>query len=62
MMPNPYHEWARLQTADRVQKAYRERLAKDTRKGRISSTRRALTATAAVMAWLTRLVGGGGGI
>jgi hypothetical protein len=59
MMPGPYHEYNRQQAAERVSKAYREGLAKDTRKARMSTTRRTLTAGAAVLAWLTRLVGGG---
>jgi len=61
-MPGPYHEYNRQRTADRVEQAYRDGLAKQTRKGRIGSTRRAVTASGTVMAWLTRLVGGGGGI
>jgi len=62
VMPGPYHEYNRQRTADRVEAAYRDGLAKQTRKGRIGSTRRAVTAAGTVMAWLTRLVGGGGGI
>ncbi|HEX6761122.1 MAG TPA: hypothetical protein VF086_22330 [Propionibacteriaceae bacterium] len=41
---------SRQQAAERVQKAYREWSAKDTRKGRASG------------AWLVRMIGGGGGI
>ena len=52
---------SRQQAAERVQKAYREGLAKDTRKGRASAAKRAAF-TIAIGAWLVRLIGGGGGI
>jgi hypothetical protein len=32
MMPGPYHEWSRMQSADRVEKAFKEGRAKDVRK------------------------------
>jgi hypothetical protein len=51
---------SRQQAADRVQKAYREGLAKDTPKGRASAAKRAAFAST-IGAWLVRLVGGGGG-
>ena len=60
MMPGPYHEYSRQQSADRVNKAYREGLAKETRHARIGATRRALATTGAMMAWMIRLFGGGG--
>ena len=61
MMPAPYHEYNRQQAAERVSKAYREGLAKDTRKGRAAAAKRAAFTTT-IGAWLVRLVGGGGGI
>jgi hypothetical protein len=60
MMPGPYHEYSRQQSADRVSKAYRAGLAKETRDARIGATRRALATTGAMMAWMIRLFGGGG--
>jgi hypothetical protein len=62
MMPGPYHEYSRQQSAERVQNAYREGLAKKTRHARIGATRRAFMATGAMTAWMIRLFGGGGGI
>jgi len=62
MMPGPYHEWSRHQAAERVQNAYREGLARETRHARIGASRRALMSTGALMAWMIRLFGGGGGI
>ena len=41
-MPGPYHEYSRQQTAERVSKAYREGLAKQTRHARIGATRRSI--------------------
>lgn len=61
MMPGPYHEWNRQQAAERVTKAYREGLARDTRKGRVAAAKRA-TFTTTIGGWLVRLIGGGGGI
>jgi flagellar biosynthesis/type III secretory pathway protein FliH len=61
MMPNPYHEWNRQQAAERVQKAWEEGKAKDTRKYKEGVAKRA-TMIAAVNAWMVRLFGGGGGI
>ena len=60
MMPSPYHEYSRQQAAERVSKAYREGLAKETRHAPIGATRRALATTGAMMAWMIRLFGGGG--
>jgi hypothetical protein len=62
MMPGPYHEYSRQQAAERVRNAYREGLAKETRHARIGATRRALATTGAMMAWMIRLFGGGGGL
>jgi hypothetical protein len=62
MMPSPYHEYSRQQSADRVRDAQRERLAKMTRHARIGKSRRALATTGAMMAWMIRLFGGGGGV
>jgi hypothetical protein len=62
MMPGPYHEYSRQQAAERVQTAFREGRAKETRHARISATRRALATTGAMMAWMIRLFGGGGGV
>jgi hypothetical protein len=52
---------SRQQAAERVQKAYREGLAMETRKGRASAAKRAAFVSA-IGAWLVRLIGGGGGI
>jgi hypothetical protein len=60
MMPGPYHEYSRQQAAERVGKAYQEGLAKQTRHARIGTTKRAVMVVGAVMAWVGRLVGGGG--
>jgi hypothetical protein len=60
MMPGPYHEYSRQQVAERVSRAHREGLAKETRHARIGATRRALATTGAMMAWMIRLFGGGG--
>jgi hypothetical protein len=57
-----YHEYSRQQSADRVREAWASRLAKMTRHARIGATRRAFIATGAVLAWMIRLVGGGGGV
>ena len=62
MMPGPYHEFSRQQAAERVTKAYQEGRAKETRHARIGATRRALATTGAMMAWMIRLFGGGGGL
>jgi hypothetical protein len=62
MMSGPYHEYSRQQAAERVQMAYREGLTKQTRHARIGATRRALATTGAMMAWMIRLFGGGGGV
>jgi hypothetical protein len=32
MMPGPYHEWSRMQSAERVEKAYKEARARGVRK------------------------------
>lgn len=32
MMPNPYHEWSRLESSERVHKAWEQGRAKDVRK------------------------------
>jgi hypothetical protein len=61
MMPTPYHEWSRLQSSERVQKAWEEGKAKDTRKYKADVAKRAAM-IAAVNAWMIRLFGGGGGI
>ena len=61
MMPNPYHEWSRLESSRRVQKAWEEGRAKDTRKYKAGAVKRAAFLTT-IGAWLVRLVGGGGGI
>ena len=60
-MPGPYHEYSRQQAAERVSKAYREGLAKETRKGKAGAAKRAAFTTT-FGAWLVRLIGGGGGI
>jgi len=52
---------SRQQAAERVQKAFREGLARDSRKGRAGAVKRAAFTTT-IGAWLVRLVGGGGGI
>jgi len=52
-------EGPRDQAAERVQNAYREGLAKQTRKSRTSAAKRA-TFIAAATAWMIRLIGGGG--
>jgi hypothetical protein len=54
--------WPRDILTDRHSKAYREGLAKQTRHARIGATRRALATTGAMMAWMIRLFGGGGGV
>lgn len=51
-----------MQSADRVREAQAQRLAKLTRHARIGATRRAFIGTGAVIAWMIRLVGGGGGV
>jgi hypothetical protein len=61
MMPGPYHDWSRQQSSERVQKAFREGLAKETRKGREGVAKRAAFIST-IGAWLVRLIGGGGGI
>jgi hypothetical protein len=61
MMPNP-QQMGQGRNEDRLREAHGERLAGQTRKGRMSAARRASMATAAVMAWMIRLAGGGGGI
>ena len=61
-MMRPYDQYQRQQAAKRVQKAYRGGLAKQTRHARIGATRRAFIGTGAVLAWMIRLVGGGGGV
>jgi hypothetical protein len=61
MMPNPYHEWSRLQSSERVQKAWEEGQAKETRKHKVGAAKRAAFTTT-IGAWLVRLIGGGGGI
>ena len=61
MMPGPYHEWSRQQAAERVSKAYREGLAKETHKYKAGAAKRAAF-TSTIGAWLVRLIGGGGGI
>jgi hypothetical protein len=40
MTPTPFEEFSRQQTAERVTKAYREVLVKDTRKGRVRGVTR----------------------
>jgi hypothetical protein len=62
MMPNPYHEYSRMQSADRVREAQAQGLAKLTRHARIGATRRAFIGIGAILAWMIRLVGGGGGV
>ena len=57
MMPNPYQEYSKHVVADRVGEAHRDRLAKLTRRARISTTRRTFTAVTMAMA---HLFGGGG--
>jgi hypothetical protein len=32
MMPGPYHEWSRIQSSERVEKAFKEGRSKDVRK------------------------------
>ena len=61
MMPNP-QQMGLGRNEDRHREARNESLAKQTRKGRIGSTRRAVTATGTVMAWMVCLFGSGGGI
>jgi hypothetical protein len=61
MMPGPYHEWSRLQTSERVSKAWEEGKAKQTRKHEVGVAKRAAFLTT-IGAWLVRLIGGGGGI
>ncbi len=61
MMPNP-HEMGTHRIADRHREAEGDRLAKQTRKGRMSSTKRVFVAVGAIIAWMVRLVGGGGGV
>ena len=60
-MPGPYHEYSRQQAAERVSRAYREGLAKETRKHRVATSKRS-SMVGATMAWMVRLFGGGGGI
>ena len=60
-MPGPYHEYSRQQTPNEIAKAYREGLGQQTHT-RIGATRRALATTGAMMAWMIRLFGGGGGV
>jgi hypothetical protein len=52
---------SRQQATGRVQKAFREGLAEDTRKGRASAANGAAFTTT-IGAGLVRLIGGGGGI
>jgi hypothetical protein len=52
---------SRQQAAERVSKAYREGLAKETRKHRASAAKR-VAFTSTIGAWLVRMIGGGGGI
>jgi len=58
MMPGPYHEYSRQQTAERVSKAWQEGQAKQTRKYKAGAAKRAAF-TATIGAWLVRLIGGG---
>ena len=60
-MPNPYHEWSRMQSAERVTKAFHAGRAKETRKYKADAAKRAAFTTT-IGAWLIRLIGGGGGI
>jgi hypothetical protein len=57
-MINPYHEWSRLQSSERVQKAWEDGKAKDTRKHKVGVAKRAASLTT-IGAWLVRLIGGG---
>ena len=59
-LPNPY-EMVKHQIEDEHREAA-ERLANQAGKGGISTTRKTFRPAAAVMAWMVRLVGGGGGI
>jgi hypothetical protein len=58
MMPGPYHEYSRQQTAERVTKAFREGQAKQTRKYKAGAAKR-VAFTTTIGAWLVRLIGGG---
>ena len=62
VMPSRYQEYSRQQSADRVREAWASRTPKQTRKGRMGASRRALATTGAMMAWMIRLFGGGGGV
>lgn len=43
MMPGPYHEYGRQQSADRVEQAYRDGLAKQARKAKGNGAQRSVT-------------------
>jgi hypothetical protein len=51
----------RQQAAERVQKAWEESKAKETRRYKADAAKRS-SMVAATMAWMVRLFGGGGGI